>query len=486
MRCCPIITGRVPNRENMPQWPMPGHHALSGFVSKELHGGRTNTFVQDDTQGQIQTQLQSDHQNSSLSLGFITRILRGQGRKDKRGEGFELRTDAQGVVRANGLLLTTEARLKAQGHHKDLAETVQRLTVARDQQETFAELAQEHEAQDPTDQAEVARAIKAQNDDIRGSGAANAGSGSFPELSAPHLVLASPAGIEATTAQSMHLATGEHLALSSTGHTSLAVGHKLIASVSRGVRIFIQSLGYRLIAFSGDIDLRALQNSINLLAKLDIKATANRITISAKQELVISGGGSGTTYSAGGITHKTPAAYTVHAGGYTVTTGARQTAQFPGEPKPGKGNLELFHEYAAQHGVQGDFTVEDALGKVVKGTLNSKGFASVSGVSPGPAKVTFSADKADTWAVSSHIATQTISTQTGASAEASAKLLADTQSAIGQAKQFAQLAQQATQAVRTGSAALANASTGQLGSLALPASSALSSAPAGLRIARIG
>ncbi|WP_232040214.1 type VI secretion system Vgr family protein [Ralstonia wenshanensis] len=67
---CPIITGRVPNRENMPQWPMPGHHALSGFVSKELHGGRTNTFVQDDTQGQIQTQLQSDHQNSSLSLGF--------------------------------------------------------------------------------------------------------------------------------------------------------------------------------------------------------------------------------------------------------------------------------------------------------------------------------------------------------------------------------------------------------------------------------
>lgn len=462
---CPIITGRVPNRENMPQWPMPGHHALSGFVSKELHGGRTNTFVQDDTQGQIQTQLQSDHQNSSLSLGFITRILRGQGRKDKRGEGFELRTDAQGVVRANGLLLTTEARLKAQGHHKDLAETVQRLTVARDQQETFAELAQEHEAQDPTDQAEVARAIKAQNDDIRGSGAANAGSGSFPELSAPHLVLASPAGIEATTAQSMHLATGEHLALSSTGHTSLAVGHKLIASVSRGVRIFIQSLGYRLIAFSGDIDLRALQNSINLLAKLDIKATANRITISAKQELVISGGGSGTTYSAGGITHKTPAAYTVHAGGYTVTTSARQTAQFPGEPEAGKGNLEIFNQYANRLGIkEGHFQVEDALGKITNGKLDAKGFAAISGIAPGPAKVTFGADPADTWAKSSYMgkpswsqtdgcqdATSTTAPATPSSAGAVASQVL---AAFGKATQAVQLAQQAASAVKAGPAGL--------------------------------
>ncbi|WP_296229151.1 type VI secretion system Vgr family protein [Ralstonia sp. UBA689] len=406
---CPIITGRVPNRDNMPQWPLPAQHALSGFVSKELHGGRTNTFVQDDTEGQIQTQLQSDHRSSWLSLGFITRVLRGQGRKDKRGEGFELRTDAQGVVRAGGgMLVTTELRQNAQAHHKDLGETVQRLTVARDQQETFAELAQEHEAQEPGDQAEVARTIQAQNDDIRGKGSANPETGSFPELSAPHLVLASPAGIEATTPKSMHLATGEHLALTSTGHASLAVGQKLLASVSRGVRVFIQSLGWRLVAFSGDIDLRALQNSVNLLAKLNVTATANRITISAKEALVISGGGSGTTYSAGGITHKTPAAYTVHAGGYTVTTAATQLAQFPGKPKPGQGNLEVFNQYANRLGIKGgDFRVEDALGKVVKGTLDAKGFAAVSGIAPGPARVTFGQDPADTWAKSSHVGHRT-------------------------------------------------------------------------------
>ncbi len=477
---CPIITGRVPNRDNMPQWPLPAHHALSGLVSKELHGGRTNTFVQDDTEGQIQTQLQSDHQSSWLSLGFITRIARGIGRKDKRGEGFELRTDAQGVVRANGLLLTTEARPNAQAHHKDLAETVQRLTVARDQQETFAELAQEHEAQEAGDQADVARAIKAQNDDIRGNGAANPETGNFPELSAPHLVLASPAGIEATTPKSIHLATGEHFAVSSTGHASLAVGQKLLVSASRGVRIFIQSLGWRLVAFSGDIDLRALRTSINLLAKLSINATANRITISAKEELVISGGGSGTTYNAGGITHKTPAAYTIHTGSYTVTTGTRQAAQFPGDPKPAQGNLELTHSYTNQHGVQGDFTVEDALGKVVKGVLNAKGFAAVAGISPGPAKVTFGADKVDTWAPSSHVATHALP-DTQPTLQGGSGTLADLQSAVDEAMRFAQVVQQASNAVHAGPTAMAGTARQKLSALALPAPAAAANASTALR-----
>ncbi|WP_454765867.1 type VI secretion system Vgr family protein [Cupriavidus campinensis] len=401
---CPIVTGRVPNRLNMPQWPLPSQHALSGFVSKELHGERTNAFVQDDTEGEIQTQLQSDHQTSWLGLGFLTRVLRGAGRKDKRGEGFELRTDGQGVVRANGMLLTTEVRANASAHHKDMGETVQRLTVARAQQETLAELAQEHQAQDAADQAEVAIAIRGQNDDIRGSGTANAETGSFPELAAPHLVLASPAGIEAGTARSTHLASGEHLALTSGGHTSLAVGKRLLASASRGVRVFIQSMGWRLVAASGDIDLRALRDSIHLLAKLTITATANRITLSAKEELVINGGGSVTTYSAGGITHRTGGVYTIHAAGCALIAAQARAAAFPGSRKAGKGNLELFHHYANQRGIAGgEFRVEDALGKAATGKLDAWGFAWVDGLAPGPATVTFGKDPADTWAEGSYV-----------------------------------------------------------------------------------
>ena len=86
---------------------------------QELFGERHNTFLQDDTQGQIQTQIGSDHQATLLSLGYITRVPNAEGRKEKRGEGYELRTDGWGVLRAaKGMLVTTEARPGAEAHHK--------------------------------------------------------------------------------------------------------------------------------------------------------------------------------------------------------------------------------------------------------------------------------------------------------------------------------------------------------------------------------
>ncbi len=35
------------------------------------------------------------------------------------------------------------------------------------------------------------------------------------------------------------------------------------------MRLFVQSLGWKLVSASGDIDIRALKDNINLLAKLD-------------------------------------------------------------------------------------------------------------------------------------------------------------------------------------------------------------------------
>jgi type VI secretion system secreted protein VgrG len=77
---------------------------------------------------------------------------------------------------------------------------------------------------------------------------------------------------------------------------------------------------------------------------------------------------------------------------------------FPEPPKPGKGNLELFNQYAGRQGIkEGDYEVIDALGKSIKGKLDGKGFASVAGAAPGPARVLFGKDPADTWSDGSYI-----------------------------------------------------------------------------------
>uniref|UniRef100_UPI001AE9E273 DUF2345 domain-containing protein n=1 Tax=Pseudomonas palmensis TaxID=2815362 RepID=UPI001AE9E273 len=251
-------------------------------------------------------------------------------------------------------------------------------------------------------QDEVAKALHAQHQGIVGSGPTNQSANEFPEFSEPHLVLASPAGIALTTPRSTHVATGEHLALSSTGHTSLSIGKRLLASASQGMRLFVQNMGWRLVAASGDIDIKALKDNINLLAKLDITANADRITLTAKTELVLQGGGSATTFNAGGITHVTTGPYTAHAANFAHVGPKNLAGTFPEPPKPGKGDLELFNLYANAKGIQaGDYEVTDALGTVLKGSLDGQGFNAVSGVAPGPAWVRFGLDTVNTWSLGS-------------------------------------------------------------------------------------
>ncbi|SIT16298.1 type VI secretion system Vgr family protein [Achromobacter sp. MFA1 R4] len=447
----PIITGRTYRATNLPPYALPRHNILNTVKTKEHKGSRANELRLDDTSGQISAALMSDHAATALNLGYLTHPRPSGG--VPRGQGFELRTDAHGVLRAGGgMLLTTEMRANAGEHHKDLPETAERLSVAREQQDTFATLARDVMAQDPGDQDGVASALQAQHGQIQGQGPANPQANHYPELSAPHLVLASPAGIATSTPGCTHIASGEHIALSSTGHTSVSAGKRLLASASRGMRFFVQSLGYRLIAAAGDIDIKALKDSINVLAKLNVNVSATRITISAKEEIVINAGGSGTTYNAGGITHATGGAYKVHSAGARFTGPKSQAGTFPDEPKPSKGNLELYNIYANRKGFKaGEFRVEDALGKVYTGALDSQGFAAVSGAAPGPASVSFGKDPSDTWDMANYTPGKawTGPAWTGAAPTAPAQIQSLATRILGAAQQALQTAQQASTAMQT-------------------------------------
>ncbi|WP_153101225.1 type VI secretion system Vgr family protein [Paraburkholderia hayleyella] len=402
----PLVIGRTYMALQLPPYELPRHNILSTIKSKEHKGGRNNELLFDDTRGEISSSLRSDQGASALNLGYLVHPRQGGGKA--RGKGFELRTDEHGAVRAGaGLLLTTEPRPMASGHHKDLKETAQRLEVAGEQQDGFGAMAREVQVQETGDQDLVARALLKQHKGIVGSGSGSPDSNNFPEFEEPHLMVASPAGIALSTPGSTHIATGAHIALSSTEHISLTSGKRLLASASRGMRLFVQNLGYRLVAAAGDIDIRALKDSLNLLAKLNITHTADRITLNAKTELVINGGGSATVYNAGGITHQTSGKYTGHAARFSYTGPKNRATSFPAPPKPGQGNLELFHRYDSSFAngagiAGGTYEVEDALGKVFKGKLNDAGHNIVSGAAPGPARVQYGKDPADTFATASY------------------------------------------------------------------------------------
>jgi type VI secretion system secreted protein VgrG len=326
----PVVMGRVPNQLNTPPWNLPSQHALSGIASKELFGRRRNHLVMDDTQGEIQSQLSSDHLLSQINLGHITRIPDPSGRKDKRGEGAEVRTDGHMALRsAKGTLVSTETRASAQSHALDMRETIARLKEALSIAETLQEASASVQAQFD-EQKGVADAIKQQNDTIKGSGAA------LGELTSPHVVVSSAAGIAATAAESTHLHSRQHTSLTMGEHLSFNVGKSWLASVKEMVSICAHKLGIRLFASRGPVEIQAQNDTMSLLAKLGISiiSTEDSIKVIAKKELLIGGGGSHTQYNAAGIKHTTEGLYIAHAADHGWPVKQALPMDFPAMPKP--------------------------------------------------------------------------------------------------------------------------------------------------------
>jgi type VI secretion system secreted protein VgrG len=202
------------------------------------------------------------------------------------------------------MLITTHGRPRAQRHITDIAEAAQGLAQGHAQHDHLAGLARQAQAHDPGDQDDVVTSIQAQNDELQGPGGDPA-QGRFPEFQAPHLALASPAGIQTQTPGSTHQASDAHHAITTGGHTSVSAGKSLLVSVKEAVRLFAYKAGMRLVSAGADIDIRALKQSVHILAKLDITHTAKRITLSAEEEVLITGGGSFTRWNAGSIVNGT-------------------------------------------------------------------------------------------------------------------------------------------------------------------------------------
>ena len=221
-----------------------------------------------------------------------------------------------------------------------MGETTARLAQSHDQHDALGDLAKQHQAQDATDQIQVAKALQAQNDAIAGI-AGIAGNkqgpggqdGKFPELSEPHIVLSSPAGIESTTKGSTHHHSGQHHAITSVLHTSISAAKSLLVSAKEAIRMFAykgsNGTGIKLVSSKESIEIQALKTSVNLLAKLDITMTANRIEIRAKKSVTLNGGGSYTTWSAAGIDSGTTGSHNAHAGHHAHPLGRSEEVVMP-------------------------------------------------------------------------------------------------------------------------------------------------------------
>ncbi|SDC85908.1 Rhs element Vgr protein [Paraburkholderia lycopersici] len=306
----PYISASKVNEFNQPPFDLPKNQALTGLVSHSLQGNGHNYVVTDDTPGQLQVQVASDQASSRLVLGYSTRIDYGTGRQQARGLGWELATNAWGVLRANlGMYLTTQARDGAAGPAKDMCETVGRLQIAQSLHDALTQVAQKSEAQDADGhQSDIVKTIAEQNEQIRGAGS---DSNTFPELSAPHVLIDGKAGVEITTPATVHVAA-QQAAITTEGHIGIAGGRSLFATVRDTIRLFAQTSPIHLVAAAGDIVLNALTKSIVARAQNQILLESEDILLRAKK-FRVEVDGSFLNMDSAGIVSGTTGKFLAHA-----------------------------------------------------------------------------------------------------------------------------------------------------------------------------
>jgi len=374
----PVITGRLYNGSQAPQWHTNGR--VSGFKSKEFNGGGFNQLVLDDTTGQSRVQLYSTNTHAQLNLGYLVSQT-GNTRQQFYGSGFALSTDEFGaIVTYKGLYITTFGRPGAQGSQLDAVDATSLLKSGATLAKTLSDTAAKSGAESLAGQEALEHFIDATQDRYTGEGQTEANR--FKE---PVLLVASASDVGVTSTKSTHVHSGESVNLSSGRDTNVAVGKSLLASVVEKISFFAAGAGIKLFAAKGKVEVQAQSDDLEIIAEkvLRILSTTSRIEIHAKDEVVISAGGSSIKIDAGGITETTSGKWTAQASMHLMPGPATSNYVMPHLQKAEleKTDLEFRHltDWGAPlAGAAFKATLSD--GSTRKGMLDALGVARITGV----------------------------------------------------------------------------------------------------------
>ncbi|AZS79557.1 type VI secretion system tip protein VgrG [Achromobacter spanius] len=306
----PLVIGRTFRATNLPPYELPRHNILNTIKSKEHKGNRANELRLDDTSAQISAALMSEHGDTQLHLGYLTHPRPGGGKP--RGEGFELRTDEHGALRAaKGLLLSTEAQLQAKGGQLDRSDIVAALESALELARNLGDYAATHEGvpHDAQPQQSLTEAVRnlghGANNQSAGNGQGDAGA----------MGLSAPAGIAAATPASIVMTAGAHIDSIAQQHQQISAGEKVVINAGGDLGLFSQSGAMRHIAHQGELLLQAQHNAIRIQADQGAEITSSKqhVLIAADKHITLLCGGAYIKMADGNIELGMPGKLTVKA-----------------------------------------------------------------------------------------------------------------------------------------------------------------------------
>ncbi|WP_306475263.1 DUF2345 domain-containing protein [Iodobacter sp. BJB302] len=311
----------------------------------------------DDTKGEVRTKLSSEHGKTQLNLGYLIHP-RTDGKGEPRGEGFELRTDNQGAIRANGLLISTEAKSGASGKQLDRRPAQSQLESALALAQSLGETATNQLA-DTIETGDGDKTVKPDNSvgdkattghlhhHVHASKSFEAGSNTDKDGKSKSkdqagqqkiILLHGEDGVAITSPQSQTIAASTNLDLVAQRDTNQTSGRRWIHNVGQHISLFVagvkDKVALKLIVAKGKIQMQAQSDDIEITGDKDLKVTACKesITVVAKDEILVTAGGGYIRLKGGNIEIHCPGTVTVKGANHDVSGPAQMMPPLPQFP----------------------------------------------------------------------------------------------------------------------------------------------------------
>ncbi|WP_334421062.1 type VI secretion system Vgr family protein [Acinetobacter soli] len=319
----PFVIGRIHEGQRSPtkfdvKGQLPATRNLSGIRSKEVAGSGFNQLRFDDTTGQISAQLQSSHGTSQLNLGNLSHP-KNEETSQGRGEGFELRTDHYGAVRAGqGMLISTYAQEQAQSQHLSAKEASHQLNGNLNNVKALSEVANNQQ----TDPLEGLDKLKQFVEQIEQEDKSKA-----TAFKQAMMILSAPDSIALSSNADIYLSADGQISHYVEESINFSTQNNLIAHAQNRMSLFAAKAGIEIIAAKQKIEAQAQSDGIDLIAKKEVRviSTEDTIHINSPKKIILTGGSSQIEIG-NNILFKTDGLFKAKAGQHRFESGANVVA----------------------------------------------------------------------------------------------------------------------------------------------------------------
>jgi type VI secretion system secreted protein VgrG len=280
---------------------------LAGVQSKEYAADGFNQWVIDDMPGQLRQRMASSYAASQVNIGYLIR-QDGNTRSAYRGLGFELTSDAWGMLRAaRGLFVSTTQRAGAVSTQLDMQEAQGKLQSASQLAGALSDAAVQHQASALATPGGVQALRKA----IDGKDSADGQQA--PRFEQPVALFDSAAGVATTTPASSVLFAGQDLTLTAASALRMTAGQTATMVSAKSMALFTHADGAKVIATKESVSLRAHTGPMDLIADQAMTLTSSNgsIRVQAKQEVLLASGGGYVRLAGGNVDIHCPASVSV-------------------------------------------------------------------------------------------------------------------------------------------------------------------------------